>query len=356
MTQKETKKSFCHESAIDICSRLGVEPAYGLSDREAKRWLRRNKVNALKHKKTYSSLKLWLTQFNSPLIYMLLFAAGLSLVLYDRTDALIIFGIILVSSLLSFYQERGAAKAMEKLLKIVQIKVDVIRDGTQKSIPNIEVIPGDILKLSAGDVIPGDCALLEARDLHVDEATLTGETFYAEKQPGILPTDTPLAKQTNCLFMGTHVVSGTGKAVVVMIGKDTQFGMICEKISRKPPETEFEHGIRHFGYLLMEVTALLLIVIFACNVYLHRPVVESLLFALSLSVGLTPQLLPAIISINLALGAKRMAQKKVIVKKLASIENFGSMDVLCSDKTGTLTTGEIKLDKACDLLGNPSSK
>src|SRR5262249_1355903 len=156
--------------------------------------------------------------------------------------------------------------------------------------------------------------------------------------------------------MGTHVVSGTAKAVVVETGKNTQFGKISERLASKTPETEFEHGIRHFGYLLMEVTALLLIVIFACNVYLQRPVVESLLFALSLSVGLTPQLLPAIISINLALGAKRMADKQVIVKKLNSIENFGSMNILCADKTGTLTTGEIVLAKALNTAGKESGK
>lgn len=352
----ENNQTFCQETAAQICSRLGVDSARGLSQQEAQRRLLQFGESVLEHRRSYSSFRLWLRQFNSPLIYMLLFAAALSLMLYDKTDALIIFGIILASSLLSFYQERGAAEAMEKLLKIVQIKADVIRDGTQTCIPNTEVVPGDILDLKAGDVIPGDCAILESKDLHLDEATLTGETFYAEKEPGTLPADTPLAKQTNCLFMGTHVVSGTGKAIVVGTGKNTQFGQVSERLASSRPETEFEQGIRHFGYLLMEVTALLLIVIFALNVYLQRPVVESLLFALSLSVGLTPQLLPAIICINLALGAKRMADKQVIVRKLNSIENFGSMNILCADKTGTLTTGEIELAKALDPAGNASEK
>ena len=161
---------------------------------------------------------------------------------------------------------------------------------------------------------------------------MTGETFPVEKETGTLDETTTLGKRTNALFMGTHVVSGSGKAVVVHTAKDTEFGKISEQLRFRPPETEFEHGVRRFGYLLLEVTLILIISIFAINVYFHRPVLESFLFSLALAVGLTPQLLPAIISINLAHGAKRMADQKVIVKRLASIENFGSMNVLCSDK------------------------
>jgi Mg2+-importing ATPase len=190
----------------------------------------------------------------------------------------------------------------------------------------------------------------------VDEATLTGETYPAEKSPGTVPTDTVLSGRTNVLWMGTHVVSGSSKAVAVSTGKKTKFGEVSQTLKLRPPETEFEHGVRQFGYLLMEVTLVLVIVIFAINVYLARPMLDAFLFSLALAVGLTPQLLPAIISINLAHGAKRMASQKVIVKRLASIENFGSMNVLCSDKTGTLTQGTVTLESALDVAGQANDK
>lgn len=353
---KNNDEPFCHFSAAEICAKLGVDPKEGLDDAKATRRLKQYGPNALKAKRSSGAFRLLLSQFNSPLIYMLLFAAGLSLLLRDKTDALIILAIVLVSGLLGFFQERSALQAMAKLLKMVQVKADVIRNGKQKEISITKVVPGDIVVLNAGDVIPGDCYLLETKDLFVDEATLTGETFYSEKNLGVLPGDTSLAKRSNSLFMGTHVVSGTGRAVVVTTGKNTEFGKISQRLAQTRPETEFEHGIRHFGYFLMEVTFVLLIVIFAFNVYLHRSVVESLLFSLSLAVGLTPQLLPAIISINLAHGARQMAKKQVIVKRLASIENFGSMSILCSDKTGTLTSGAIELNAANGTEGEKSDK
>lgn len=349
-------QTFWQFSPEEMLTKLGVDQNEGLNDVEAKERIKIFGGNVLTVRKSSSSIKLLLTQFNSPLIYLLLFAALLSLVLYESTDALIIIGIILISTVLSFFQEKGAVKAMEKLLKIVQIKTTVIRNHTKKEIPIEEVVPGDIVELSAGDIIPGDCYLLTLKDLYIDEATLTGETFYAEKIIGTTPADAPIAKRQNSLFMGTHVVSGTAKALVVKTGKNTEFGKISERLSLAPPENEFEHGIRRFGYFLMELTFVLIIIIFAFNIYFNRPVIESILFALSLSVGLTPQLLPAIITINLAHGAKKMAQSNVIVKKLASIENFGSMNILCSDKTGTLTTGKIELKLACDYSGTSSDK
>ena len=214
-----------------------------------------------------------------------------------------------------------------------------------------EVVPGDLVFLSAGGSIPGDCLVLESRDLFVDEATLTGETYPVTKEIGILPAETPLAKRSNVLFTGTHVVSGTATALVIKTGLETEFGQVSQRLELRPPETEFEQGISKFGYFLMEVTLYLVIAIFAVNVYLKRPVLDSALFALALAVGLTPQLLPAIISINLARGAKRLAEEKVIVKRLAAIENFGSMNVLCSDKTGTITEGVVKIESARDIDG-----
>jgi Mg2+-importing ATPase len=351
----QTTLSFWSAQVIELLERLGTTPG-GLTDKEARRRLEQYGSNLLKPKKRTDTLTLLFNQFKSPIILILLFATGLSFFLQDVTDALIILAIIVVSGMLSFWQERGAASAVEKLLALVQIKATVLRDGNQTEIPVEEIVPGDIVILNAGDAVPGDCLILESKDLFVDEATLTGETYPVEKLVGVLPPETPLSQRTNSLFMGTHVVSGTARAVVVRTGKETEFGKVAERLKIRSPETEFEHGIRRFGYLLLEVTLVLVTAVFAINVFFARPVLEAFLFSLALAVGLTPQLLPAIISINLAQGAKRMAQEKVIVKRLASIENFGSMNVLCSDKTGTLTEGVVHVHSAVDVSGNESEK
>ena len=333
----------------------------GLTQNDAEKRLTKYGSNLLKPKKRSDSLTLLLTQFKSPLILILIFAGALSLY-FDvssgalPTNSIIIVTIILVSSLLGFWQERGAANAVEKLLAIVQTKATVFRDGTQKEIAVEEIVPGDVIHLNAGDLIPGDAIILESKDLFVNEASLTGETFPAEKTAAILPQATSLNQRTNSLFMGTNVVSGDAQAVIVRTGLQTEFGKVSERLKLRPPETEFEHGVKHFGYLLMEVTLVLVVITLAINVYFARSVLDSILFSLALAVGLTPQLLPAIISINLAHGAKIMATQKVIVKRLASIENFGSMNVLCSDKTGTLTEGIIKIQSIIDFNGNPSPK
>jgi Mg2+-importing ATPase len=328
----------------------------GLSREEARRRLEENGANRLKLSRRSTFLSLFLVQFKSPIILILIAAAILSFALHDPADALIILAIVFISGLLGFWQERGANRAVEQLLAMVQVKATVFRDGAPEEIPLEEVVPGDVVLLKAGDTIPGDCAILEARDLFVDEAALTGETFPVEKIAGKHPAETPMALRTNSLFLGTHVVSGQARAVVVRTGRATEFGKISEHLKLRPPETEFERGVRRFGYLLMEVTLLLVISIFAVNVYLKRPVLDSFLFALALAVGLTPQLLPAIISINLSHGARRMARQKVIVKKLSAIEDFGSMNVLCSDKTGTLTEGTVQVYSALDVEGRESEE
>jgi P-type Mg2+ transporter len=328
----------------------------GLSTVEARRRLSQYGSNLLTPKKRSDTLTLLLSQFKSPIILILLFATGLSFFLHDHVNALIILVIVLGSGLLGFWQERGAADAVEKLLAIVQIKATVLRDGAANKIPLEDVVPGDMVLVSAGDVIPGDCLVLESKALYVDEATLTGETYPAGKLVGVADAETPLSKRKGVLWMGTHVVSGCGTAVVVHTGKETEFGKVSERLQLRPEETDFERGVRRFGYFLMEVTLLLVIVIFAVNVYLHKPVLDSFLFSLALAVGMTPQLLPAIISINLAHGAKDMAREKVIVKRLASIENFGSMNVLCSDKTGTLTEGVVRLHSALNVGAESSEK
>ena len=330
--------------------------SHGLTSNEARRRRTLYGSNLQKPKREWQLLFLLLAQFKSPITLILVFAAGLSFFLGGPADALIILTIIFVSAVLGFWQERGAVKAVEKLLAIVQIKTEVLRDGTPMEIPVEEIVPGDVVVLSAGGSIPGDCLILESRDLFVDEATLTGETYPVEKSVGVVAADTPLGRRVNSLFMGTHVVSGSATAVVVGIGAATEFGQISHRLKFRPPETEFERGVRRFGYILLEVTLLLVIAIFAINVYLARPVLDSFLFSLALAVGLTPQLLPAIISINLAHGAKCMARQRVIVKRLASIENFGSMNVLCSDKTGTLTEGIVRLHAALDVEGTASDR
>jgi Mg2+-importing ATPase len=341
--------------SLELLQQLQTTPQ-GLTSDEAQQRLLRYGWNLLKPKKKSDALTLLLAQFKSPIILILIFAAGLSLFLRNPIDATIILVIVLVSGFLGFWQERGAANAVEKLYAIVQIKATVFRDGDSKEVPIEEVVPGDIVFIKASDVVPGDCLLLESKDLFVDEATLTGETYPVEKSIGILPLETLLSQRTNSLFMGTHVVSGSARAVVIRTGKETEFGKVSERLKLRPPETEFERGVRRFGYLLMEITLVLVIAVFAINVYFTRPVLDSFLFALALAVGLTPTLLPAIISINLAHGAKRMALDKVIVKRLASIENFGSMNVLCSDKTGTLTEGVVKLHSALNVDGHESEK
>jgi Mg2+-importing ATPase len=327
--------------------------ADGLTSAEARRRLAEFGENRISSERRVGALTLFLAQFKSPIILILIGAAIVSLFLQDRTDATLILAIVLASGVLGFWQEYSATDAVSKLRALVETKARVLRDGYEASIPLAEVVPGDVVLLSAGAIIPGDGRLLEARELFVNEAALTGETFPAEKdaQP-VDSTDAP----KNEVFLGTNVVSGSGKAEIISTGRKTRFGKIAESLRLRRPETEFERGVRRFGYLLAEVTLLLVLAIFGFNVFLHKPVLDSFLFALALAVGLTPQLLPAIITINLSHGARRMAQEKVIVKRLAAIENFGSMNVLCSDKTGTITEGKIGIRAAVDAWGNRSEK
>ena len=328
----------------------------GLTSQQASERLEKIGPNILNKQKKSDAFSLFLSQFKSPIIIILLFAAALSLFLQDSTDAIIIFIIIFVSSMLGFFQEYRASSAIKKLLAMVRIKSNVIRDGTSKEIPLEEIVPGDVVILSAGNKIPADCIIIDSKDLFANEAVLTGETFPVEKNSNITPDELPISKKTNMLFMGTNVISGNAKVAVLKTASQTEFGKISERLRLRVPETEFEHGVRKFGYFLTQVTLILVIAIFAINVYLARPVLDSFLFSLALAVGLTPQLLPAIISINLSHGARRMASHKVIVKRLASIENFGSMNVLCSDKTGTLTEGVVNIKSYLDVNGNDNEK
>ncbi|HEU5089594.1 MAG TPA: HAD-IC family P-type ATPase, partial [Roseiflexaceae bacterium] len=296
-----------------------------------------------------------LRQFRSPIMLLLLFAAILSFLLGERGDAVIILVILVASALLSAWQEHDAADVMRALLATIEVRATLLRDHAEVAVALDDVRPGDVVVIHAGDIIPGDCRILEANSLFVDEAALTGETYPVEKSADVLPADVPLNQRANTLFLGTHAVSGTGLALVMATGADTEFGQVSRHLARHT-ETDFERGLQRFGTMLLEVTLALVMLIFAVNVYFARPLVDAFLFALALAVGLTPQLLPAIISIVLAQGAKRMGRKHVIVKQLDAIENFGSMSVLCSDKTGTLTEGTVRLHGALDCAGADSQQ
>ncbi len=352
----ESAKQFWSEDDSDLLASLKTDRKTGLTEDEAIKRLSTYGPNSLKAKRKAGPLTLFLNQFKSPLIIILLIAAIISAFLGDATDAIIIISIVIISGLLGFWQERKATDVISKLLSIVQTKASVIRDSAEKIISTEDVVPGDILTLAAGDIIPSDSRILESTDLFVDEATLTGETYPVEKLEGHLTPETALNKRSNSLFMGTHVVSGTATALVVHTGRTTEFGKVSDSLRLRAPETEFEAGIKRFGFMLMEITLVLVIVIFAINVLLQKPILQSFLFSLALAVGLTPQLLPAIVSINLAHGARKMAESKVVVKRLASIENFGSMNVLCSDKTGTLTQAIVNLQGTVDGEGKESNK
>lgn len=330
--------------------------AHGLSTLEARSRLERRGPHRHVPRVHGNAATLLLAQFKSPIVALLLCAAALSLFLRDPIDALLIICIVAISALLGFWQEKGASDAAAHLLALVQVNATALRDGREVEIVVEEIVSGDVVVLNAGDVVPADGRLLESKDLFVDEATLTGETFPIEKSPAAVPPAAPLSRRTNVLFMGTHVVSGTGALLAVNVGRRTEFGKIAETLRLRPVETEFERGVRRFGYFLLELTLVLVLGIFALNVYLARPVLDALLFALALAVGLTPQLLPAIISVNLAHGAKRMAEHRVIIKRLAAIENFASMTVLCCDKTGTLTEGKVRLESAVNVDGLESPR
>lgn len=342
---RSSKYPYWARSAKDLLTDL-KSGEQGLSEDEALSRTRIYGPNSLQEKSGSSAPLVFLGQFKSPITLILIAAAVLSFLLRDRTDAIIILFIVLVSSCLGFWQEYSASNAVARLLKLVQVTVNVIRSGRETDLPAASVVPGDVVVLSAGDIIPADCIILNSQDLFVDEAAFTGESYPVEKQAGILEEDTPVSKRSNMLFMGSHVISGKASVLVVSTGMDTEFGKISDRLQHNAPETEFETGIKKFGYMLMQITFVLILVIFAFNVFLHKPLLDSFLFSLALAVGLTPQLLPVIITVNLSSGARKMADQQVIVKRLSAIENFGSMNMLCSDKTGTITQGKVKLYKA----------
>lgn len=296
-------------------------------------------------------LAILVNQFRSPLVLLLLVAVVLSAFLGEVSDTLIIGCIILASGLLSFWQEFKAGRAVEKLQKLISQKSRVFRDNAELIVDAADVVPGDLVLLRAGDIIPADCRIIDSNELHVNESSLSGESFPAEKMPGELTGQTALSDSFNCLWQGTSVISGTGRALVVRTGAHTVFGKLRESLS-ETSETAFEHGIRGFGYFLLQITTVLTLVILAVNVYFGKPLIDSVLFSLALAVGMAPELLPAIMTVSMSSAAARMMQRKVIVKKLSSIFNLGEVTVLCTDKTGTVTEGTVRVCGAVDVEGN----
>ena len=343
------------EPEVELLARLHSQPE-GLSRAEGEQRLLQYGPNRFNRPVARGALQVFAAQFKSPLVLILVFAAAVSLATGDLLDASIVLVIIAASSLLSFAQEYRAGRAVEKLVARIKLRADVLRDGQRVEIDAEHVVPGDVLLLSAGSLIPADARVLQAHDFFVNQAVLTGETFPVEKHAGVVAAEAGLAQRTNWVLHGTSVRSGTARALVAATGKATTYGQVADRLALRAPETEFERGIRHFGNLLTQLMTLLVLGIFAANVAYARPVADSLLFALALAVGMAPELLPAIISITLARGAQRMAGAGVIVRRLAAIENFGSMDVLATDKTGTLTAGVIRLDNALDAQGNASER
>jgi Mg2+-importing ATPase len=293
----------------------------------------------------------------NPLVVILLIASLVSAVLGEPVNASIIALMVVLSVLLNFVQTYRSQRAAERLRETVAPTASVLRDGQWIELPRRDLVPGDVIRLAAGDRVPADARLIETRDLHIQQAALTGESLPVEKVASDLPANAlHLAEAPNTVFLGTSVVSGTATALVVATGPATAFGDIAAQLSTAPPETEFQRGIWRFALLIMRTVLFLVLFVLLASFALHRPPLQSFLFAVALAVGLTPEFLPMITTVTLAQGAVRMARRKVIVKHLAAIEDFGSMDILCSDKTGTLTSGEMELDQCLNPLGQEADR
>jgi Mg2+-importing ATPase len=328
----------------------------GLTAAESERRVAAVGYNEISRTSRASALATVAAQFKSPLLLILVFAAVVSAINRDWLDSLIVMTIIAASAALSFTQEYAASRAVEKLLARVSLRARLLRDGTVTELDARQIVPGDIVLLAAGSLVPADGLVIEADDFFVNEATLTGESFPVEKSPGLAAADAGLAQRSNFVCLGTNVRSGSAKILITATGPRTEFGEIAARLSRRAPETEFERSLRRFGQMLTQLMTLLVLAIFAANVASDRPVADSLLFAVALAVGLAPELLPAVVSLTLSRGARRMAGAGVIVRRLAAMENFGAMTVLATDKTGTLTAGVVRLDDATDTAGNPSAE
>jgi len=342
--------------AAELLADIGID-APGLSEAQARRQARRFGANRFRDRPEQPLPIQFLRRFGNPLVMILLAASAVSALTGEVASFVIIVAMVMLSVTLDFVQEHRAGRAAQRLRRSVQVHATVLRDGAPRSIPSTRVVPGDVVMLAAGSLVPADGVLLESRDLHVNQALLTGEAFPVEKDAQArLRPGASVAESSNAVFGGTSIVNGSGRLLVCRIGDATAIGRIAATLTRAPPPTAFDVGTRRFGMLILRLTMLMVLFVLLANAAMHRPWLESFLFAIALAVGLTPELLPMIVSVTLARGAMRMAQKRVIVKRLAAIEDLGSMDVLCTDKTGTLTEATISLESHIDLDGRDSAR
>jgi len=315
----------------------------GLNEDEAERRLAEHGYNRPVVKKEKSILVQILLRFTNPLVVVLLIIAAFSIFFGEKINALLVLLMAIMSVFLSFFQEYRAGKEAEKLIEMVHTTATVIRHGKPKEVKITVIVPGDIVELYAGDMIPADLRVISSKDLFINEASLTGESLPVEK----FATD----PKANVAYMGSSVVSGTAIGVVFKTGTATRFGEMSQAITTAPAPTSFDKGIGDFTWLMIRFMIIFVIFIFGVNVFLKGNILEAFLFSLAVAVGLTPEMLPMLVTVNLSRGAMDMAKKEVIVKRLSSIQNFGAMDVLCTDKTGTLTLDKIVLEKHCDVMG-----
>lgn len=323
----------------------------GLHEQEAVRRLEEYGYNEPAKKKKRTILFQILSKFLNPLVIVLLIIAGFSLFFGEKISAILVIIMAFISVFLSFIQEHRAGKEAEKLSEMARITATVYRNGKPKEVNISEIVPGDIVDLFAGDMIPADLRIISCKDLFINQASLTGESFPVEKtSEAVVSSKHSPAESTNIAFMGSSVVSGTGLGVVVKTGLSTQFGEISRKLATIVVESSFDKGIHKFTWLMIRIMVVLVLVIFGINAFNKGNIIEAFLFALSVAVGLTPEMLPMLVAINLSKGAIAMSKKDVIVKRLNAIQNFGAMDVLCTDKTGTLTLDKIILENHCDVV------
>ena len=348
-------QAFAGQSSKAASLAPASQPGPGLTSQEAEARLKQfgpNDPAPQHHRSTLAELG---ALFLNPLVIILLLAAVLSGFLGQVVDAVIIVAMVLTGTAINFYQTFKSQRAIEDLRARVAPTATVLRDANWTEINRHDIVPGDVVRLSAGDMVPADARLITARDLYAQQGALTGESLPAEKEANDQATSAaPDAR--NMVFLGTSIVSGTATAEVVATGPRTAFGDIAERLAQRPEETAFDRGLRRFGMLIMRAVVFLVLFLIVVSILLHRNPFESLLFAVALAVGLTPEFLPMITSVTLAKGAVVMARKKVIVKHLSAIQNFGSIDVLCSDKTGTLTSGKMVLESSVDPSGGPSDR
>ena len=345
------------QTPLDELERQLGASSNGLNSTEAAARLLRYGANTLDSRQKYSFLLKVLSRFRNPLVLILLVAAVISGFTGDVASLVIISTMVLLSVLLDSVQEYRAEQAAEQLKVSVALKEQVLRDGREITIRADQLVLGDVVLLAAGDMVPADGRLLEARDFFVNEGLLTGESYPTEKHVAAEGTaNVDVAQAANAAFMGTSVVSGSAKLLLCATGNATQLGEISATLRHTPPPAALERGVYEFGILIVRLTVLLVLFVLLVNTFFHRPLLESFLFALALAVGLTPELLPMIVSVTLARGAMRMAKQKVIVKRLAAIHDLGSMDVLCTDKTGTLTEAKIALIRHITLSGADSER